>query len=215
MSRTTRDRAAAGLLGSPATAPVDHARKAPESVRDRILTTATRLFYYQGIAGTGVDAVIDAAGVAKMSLYRHFGSKEQLIVECLDRLDVRYHDWFVTQVENHADDPVDRLLSVFDVLGEWFVSSNFRGCAFINATAELSDPGHPARVPAMRHKERNRAYVQELATQAGVPDPAGTAKQLMLLIEGAIVTALVQDDLTAAKTAKEMAQTLVFSETAR
>lgn len=168
------------------------------------------MFYYQGIAATGVDSVIESAGVAKMSLYRHFGSKEKLIVECLTRLDVRYHEWFVAQVENRAVDPVDKLLSVFDVLDEWFSSSHFRGCAFINATVELADPRHPARKPAMRHKERNRAYVQELAAAAGVPDPVGLSKQIMLLVEGAIVTALVQDDLSAAANAKVAARALVM-----
>jgi AcrR family transcriptional regulator len=177
--------------------------------RERILDTATRLFYYQGIPATGVDNVIASAGVAKMSLYRHFGSKERLIVECLERLDVRYHEWFVAQVEDQGGDPASKLLSVFDVLDEWFASGHFRGCAFINATVELADRGHPARTPAMRHKERNRAYVQELAEAAGVPDPVGLSKQIMLLVEGAIVTALVQDDLTAAANARLAAQTLV------
>src|SRR5690348_9001510 len=132
------------------------ARSKPSRVRERILDTATRLFYYQGIPATGIDNVIASAGVAKMSLYRHFGSKEQLIVECLERLDVRYHDWFVAQIEDRDGDPVSKLLSVFDVLDEWFASDHFRGCAFINATVELANPEHPARVPAMRHKERNR-----------------------------------------------------------
>lgn len=180
-----------------------------DAVRERILDTATRMFYNQGIAATGVDSVIEAAGVAKMSLYRHFGSKEKLIVECLTRLDVRYHEWFVTQVEDRAGDPVDKLLSIFDVLDEWFTSSHFRGCAFINATVELADPRHPARKPAMRHKERNRDYVQELAAAAGVPDPVRLSRQIMLLIEGAIITALVQDDMEAAKNAKEAAKVLV------
>lgn len=109
---------------------------------DRGRRAASRLrsgfFYYQGIP-TGVDNVIASAGVAKMSLYRHFGSKEQLIVECLERLDVRHHDWFVAQVEDRDGDPVSKLLSVFDVLDEWFASDHFRGCAFINATVELCE----------------------------------------------------------------------------
>lgn len=180
-----------------------------DAVRERILDTATRMFYYQGIAATGVDSIVESAGVAKMSLYRHFGSKERLIVACLSRLDTRYHDWFVAQVEDRAGDPVAKLLSVFDVLGEWFASSHFRGCAFINATAELADPRHPARGPAMRHKERNREYVEELAGAAGATDPAGLSRQLMLLVEGAIVTALVQGDPLAAANAKAAASALV------
>lgn len=189
--------------------PAPSVRSRPSPVRERILDTATRLFYYQGIPATGIDNVIASAGVAKMSLYRHFGSKEQLIVECLERLDVRYHDWFVAQIEDREGDPVSKLLSVFDVLDEWFASDHFRGCAFINATVELANPEHPARVPAMRHKERNREYVEQLARGAGIADSTGLSKQLMLLVEGAIVTALVQDDLAAAANAKAAATALV------
>lgn len=180
-----------------------------DPVRERILNTATRMFYYRGIPATGVDTIIESAGVAKMSLYRHFGSKEQLIVECLRRLDVRYHEWFVRQVEDRSTDPATKLLSLFDVLDEWFTSSHFRGCAFINATVELADPRHPARKPAILHKQRNRDYVQELAAAAGVSEPMNLAKQIMLLVEGAIVTALVQDDLKAARNAKVAASVLV------
>jgi AcrR family transcriptional regulator len=115
---------------------------AEQPVRDRIIDTATRLFYYRGIPATGVDTISDSAHVAKMSLYRHFRSKDQLILECLQRLDTRYHNWFVEQVRQRADDPAQALLSVFDVLDEWFNSPHFRGCAFINATVELADPAH-------------------------------------------------------------------------
>jgi AcrR family transcriptional regulator len=180
-----------------------------DSVRERILDTATRLFYHRGIPGTGVDAVTTSAGVAKMSLYRHFGSKDQLIVECLARLDVRYHNCFVDQVENRAGDPAEKLLTVFDVLGEWFASDHFRGCAFINATVELADQQHPAREPVLAHKRRNRDYIEELAQGAGIPNPGTFAKQIMLLIEGAIITALVQHDPGAARDAKQTARTLI------
>jgi AcrR family transcriptional regulator len=182
---------------------------ADEPARDRIIRAATRLFYRQGIPHTGVDAIIDTADVAKMSLYRNFGSKDRLIVECLQRLDVRYHDWFVQQVRQRASRPQDALLSLFDVLDEWFASDDFRGCAFINATVELADPEHPAREPAMAHKRRDREYIFELAQASGVLHPASLAKQIMLLVEGAIVTALVQRDADAARDAKEAARALI------
>jgi AcrR family transcriptional regulator len=181
--------------------------------RRRILDTATRLFYYRGIVATGVDTITAEAGVAKMSLYRHFGSKEQLIVDCLARLDVRYHNWFVEQVEDHSTDPTEKLLSIFDVLDGWFSSNHFRGCAFINATIDLADLNHPARGPVLAHKQRNRQYVEELATAAGFANPAALAKRIMLLIEGAIITALVQEDPDAAKDAKQAARALVTQNT--
>lgn len=196
-------------VGSPERTPV-FAQTEP-GARERLITAATRLFYHEGIGAVGVDRVVTEAGVAKMSLYRHFGSKERLIVECLSRLDVRYHDWFTGQVDDRGGEPVDKLLSIFDVLDEWFTGGHFRGCAFINATVELADPQHPARQPAMRHKERNRAYVETLARSAGVADPAGLSRLIMLLVEGAIVTALVQDDPHAAANAKAAARILVRS----
>lgn len=183
------------------------------SVHERILDAATRLFYYNGVSSTGINTVIESAGVAKMSLYRHFGSKEQLIVECLTRLDIRYHTWFVEQVENRGGDPVEKLLSVFDVLDEWFGSNHFRGCAFINATVELANPMHPARKPAMAHKKRNRDYIEQLAVGADISHPQAIAKQIMLLIEGSIVTALVQNDPKAALDAKEVARALLIQAT--
>lgn len=204
----TADRSTDATL-STARAVTGSAKPIRGQVRERIIETATRMFYYQGIPATGIDSVIATAGVAKMSLYRHFGSKEKLIVECLNRLDVSYHEWFVAQVEDRGGDPATKLLSVFDVLDDWFNSRHFRGCAFINATVELADPKHPARLPAMRHKQRNREYVRDLAVAAGVADPEALSTQIMLLVEGSIVTALVQDDLQAAANAKAAARSLV------
>lgn len=182
-----------------------------DSPRERILETAIRLFYHEGIANTGVDTVARAAHVAKMTMYRHFGSKDRLIVECLDRLDVRYHNWFVAQVEQRTDEPHDQLFTVFDVLDEWFHSRGFRGCAFINATVELADSKHPVNGPVLAHKQRNRDYIRELATKCKVPSPEAFARQIMLLVEGAIITALVQRDVDAAKDAKQAAQALLES----
>ncbi len=180
-----------------------------DTPRERILDTATRLFYRNGVTNTGVDTVAKVAKVAKMTMYRQFGSKSQLVVECLDRLDIRYHDWFVAQVENSAVDPHDKLLAVFDVLDDWFHSLKFRGCAFINATVELADSRHLAKGPVQAHKRRNREYIQELAEQCDLPDPQALARQIMLLVEGSIITALVQRDVNAARDAKQAARTLL------
>lgn len=180
-------------------------------VREQILKVAAGMFYRQGIVGTGVDTIIERAGVSKMSLYRHFGSKEQLIAECLEGLDRRYHDWFVEQVEAGTKSPTAKLLSIFDVLDDWFHSSRFRGCAFINAAVELSDPDHPAKKWVLHHKQQDRLYIQKLAEGAGVPNATRAARQLMLLAEGAIVTALVQGDLNAARDAKQVASCVIGS----
>ncbi len=159
---------------------------------------ASRLFYRRGINEVGVGEIVERADVARMTLYNRFGSKDGLVADCLRLLDLRYHEWFVRQVAARTDDPRARILAVFDVLGEWFRSSGFRGCAFINASVELSDPAHPGHEPIIAHKRRTRDYLLELADDAGVAEPRALADSLMLLIEGAIVTALVERDLDAA-----------------
>lgn len=177
--------------------------------RERLLRAATRLFYRHGINAVGIEAVIAEADVARMSLYRHFGSKDELVAACLDQLDRYYHDWFVDQVEQRNESARHRLLAAFDVLDEWIHSDDFRGCAFINAAVELADPQHAANSAVLAHKARNRGYLEELATQAGAPDPSTLARQMLLLIEGAIVTALVQGDRNAARDAQAVAADLL------
>lgn len=177
--------------------------------RERLLRAATRLFYRHGITAVGIDAVVAEAQVAKMSLYRQFGSKDDLVAACLERLDRLYHDWFVEQVEKRCEPGRDRLLTAFDVIDEWIHSDGFRGCAFINSAVELADPQHPAHAAVLAHKKRDRGYLEVLATQAGAPDPAALARQLMLLLEGAIVTALVQGDRDAARDARAVAGDLL------
>lgn len=147
--------------------------------------------------------------MARMSLYRHFGSKDQLVAACLQRLDRRYHDWFVEQVERRSTPAAERLLSAFDVIDEWIHSDGFRGCAFINAAVELAQPNHPAHTAVLAHKHRDRGYLEALASEAQAPDPAALARQLMLLLEGAIITALVQDDRNAARDARAVAEALL------
>jgi AcrR family transcriptional regulator len=157
----------------------------------------------------GVGAIVDRADVARMTLYNRFGSKDGLIADCLRMLDVRYHEWFVRQVASRADEPRARILAAFDVLGEWFCSSGFRGCAFINAAVELSDPAHPGHQAIVAHKGRTRGYLLELAEGAEMTEPQVLADSLMLLIEGAIVTALVEGDRDAAARGRRGAELLL------
>ena len=185
------------------------AAAAQASARDRIVSVATRLFYKRGIRAVGVDTVIAESGVAKTTLYKHFRSKDALIAECLHRLDERYFRWFESEVEARATDPRARLGALFDVLDDWFQRPDFRGCAFINAAVELVDADHPARGAIANHKRRSRELIERLAREAGLEDPRMVSDQLTLLMEGAIITALVEGDWQAARRAGAAASRLM------
>jgi len=113
-----------------------------QAAADRILDTASKLFYQKGIRATGVDRIAADSGMTKMTLYACFGSKEELVRAYLARRDVRWREWFKGAVERHPHrDPSRRPLAIFDALAERLADPGFRGCAFINAMAELDDPG--------------------------------------------------------------------------
>lgn len=172
------------------------------SARDRVLDAASDLFYAQGIRAVGIDTIIERSGVAKMTLYKHFPSKDALVEAWLRRRDDRWRAWFRARIEALATTPRDRLLAAFDALGEWFTADDFRGCAFINTAVELSDPAHPARRVVLAHVGWIRGYLRELAEQAGFDDPMMLADQLLILIEGAIVSAVIWQSAVPAERAK-------------
>lgn len=168
----------------------------------RILNAAARLFYRRGIRAVSVDEVAAEAAVTKVTVYKHYRAKDELLAACLHALDERFISWFTREVEASTEDPDQRLLAVFDVLDRWFHRRDFRGCAFINATVELANPEHVARSAVLAHKTRCRDYFRELAEAAGLPDADVVSDQWMLLTEGATITALVEGDLGAARKAR-------------
>ncbi len=182
---------------------------AVSSPRERILDAASVAFYRRGIRAVGVDSVIAEAGVAKATLYRHFPSKDALVQAFLERRDRRWRAWFEEAVDRLAPDPAARPLAVFDALGEWFASDDFRGCAFINAAVEITDPGHPARAAVREHERRLADHLLRLCREAGLDDPEGASAALFLLVEGAIVCALVEGDGAAAARAQTAAERLL------
>lgn len=171
--------------------------------RDLIVHRASRLFYERG-TGLGVDSLIGEIGVAKMTLYKHFRTKDELIVECLHHISTRYRRHLRSGLAEDAS-PTERVLGIFDSLREWFVRPSFRGCAFVNATIELADDRHPAHEAVMEHKTSTREWVAELAADCGVTDPEFVARQIVQLMEGAIITALVEQDPSAADVAQASA----------
>lgn len=179
------------------------------SARERILDAVSVSFYREGIRAVGVDSVIADAGVAKATLYRHFPSKDALVLAFLERRDARWRAWFAEAVERISPDPAGRPLAVFDALAEWFGSDDFRGCAFLNAAAEIADPSHPARAVVRLHEERLASHLGAICAEAGLPGPEAAAADLFLLVEGAIVCALVEGNAQAAARARAAARRLL------
>ena len=177
--------------------------------RDQLVETALELFARDGFHATGIDRILGESGVAKMTLYNHFKSKDELILAVLHRRDEKFRNDFMRDVERRADTPRGRLLALFDVLGDWFAGRGFTGCMFINASAEFADPADPIHAAAAEHKRLVCDYVRELATAAGAADPDTLAQRLMLLMEGAIVMAHVCGDTGAAARAKSAADALL------
>jgi AcrR family transcriptional regulator len=176
---------------------------------ERIIETASRLFYQEGINATGIDRVVKESHVAKMSLYKHFSSKDQLILAYLQRRDLRWRTWFEAAVERLGHTPEEKILAIFDALDEWFHEADFRGCAFINATAEFSHTQHPVQEIASEHKRLICTYITDLARAAGIARAEELATQVCLLMDGAITTALVQKNSDAAQQAHHIAHILL------
>lgn len=178
---------------------------AASDARERILDTAYELFSRNGIRAVGIDAIIDRSGVARMTLYRHFGSKDALVLAFLERREQRWtRDWLQRAIERRAVDPGERLLAIFDVFDEWFQREDFEGCSFINVLLEIADPKHELHRASADYLARIRAVVEELATDAGLADPEGLAHQWHILMKGSIVAAS-EGDREAARRAREVA----------
>ncbi|MEV4188343.1 TetR/AcrR family transcriptional regulator [Streptosporangium canum] len=177
----------------------------PTQARERLLDTAEKLFYAEGIRAVGVEQILTASKVGRASFYRHFPSKDDLVVAMLERRDLRWREWLAERVAVHGGGP----LAVFDALAERFTRADFRGCAFINTMIESADPGSPAHRVAADHKSRVTGYVESLLVTAGHRDPATRARQLVMLMDGAIVTALRERSVVPAEQARAVAATLL------
>lgn len=160
-------------------------------VRQRILETASELFYSQGARAVGVDLVVAAAGVAKTSLYRYFRTKDDLVAAFLQREDEDFWGVWDDVAKAHAGDPAGELDAHLGWIGERVGRPNYRGCPQLNIAAEFPDPEHPARKVAAAHKRELRRRLLGLAEGLGVPRPAELAGQLAVLINGAFVSAQV------------------------
>jgi len=175
--------------------------RADTSPKERLIETALDLFRREGFHATGIDRLLAEAGVAKMTLYKHFKSKDALIEAVLRHHDEQWRHWFQTAVEAKTKSSKKRLVAVFD-------SDNFVGCLFVPAAAEYADRKHPIHAIAAEHKTLVRAYLAHLARAAGSADSEALGGQLAMLMEGAISAAHVRGDRRAARRARKTAKIL-------
>jgi AcrR family transcriptional regulator len=173
--------------------------------RERILAAAYDLFSRQGIQAVGIDAVVARAGIARMTLYRHFKSKDELVLAFLEqREELWTKAWLQAEVEKRATDPGERLLAIFDVFDDWFHADAFEGCSFINVLLESADPASPVGQASASYLANIRGLLQRLASEAGIDDAEGFARKWHILMKGSIVAA-AEGDREAAGRAREIA----------
>lgn len=190
-------------------------KRSKAGARERIIETAERLFYAEGIRAVGIDRIIAEAGVAKMSLYNHFSSKDDLVLAVLQYREQKITRFFDSAIQRHVDNGVDRLTAFFSALREWFESKGFRGCAFINAVVELADTNHPASSFSARHKEVFHEMIGNIMAETHGPKATAFVPAVSLLVEGAIVTAVMEGNSRSADVAQEAARALLPSKRTR
>jgi AcrR family transcriptional regulator len=180
--------------------------------RQRILETADRLFYQHGLRSVGIDRIIAEAAVAKMSLYNHFPSKDDLILAVLKYREEKIGEFFGAAMEQHGQRTRDQLRAFFAALKDWFETPDFRGCAFQNAAVELADPAHAGTQFVRDHKRRFQQFLAGLVEEALGDRAAKIAPAVGLLVEGAIVTAVIQGGSDAAEVARDAVLKMVAEE---
>lgn len=191
-------------MATPSTWP----RDGQASAHDRILEVAYDLFSHRSTRAVGVDEVIERAGVAKATLYRHFPSKDDLVLAFLELRDTRWIEGFVeAEARRHGCTPEEHLLAIFDAYDGWFHLEDFEACSFVNVLLELGRE-HPVGSASVRHLAKIRAVVRTLADEAGLHDTEQFARSWHILMKGSIVAA-AEGDLDAAKRAKAMARLLI------
>lgn len=177
--------------------------------RDKIIQTSLNLFMKHGFHATGIDKIVAEAGIAKMTLYKYFPSKEALILAVLQARDQAWRTWFQSEIEKQNLDSKEKIFAVFDVLASWFAQEDFRGCTFINVSAEFNTNTHPAHLFAALHKQYVQNYIHDLINELNLEQAGEISRQICLLMDGAIVQAQVANDPHAAFEAKKIAQILI------
>ncbi|MHC5210693.1 MAG: TetR/AcrR family transcriptional regulator [Planctomycetota bacterium] len=201
MGKEPPARSAADLLG----APVE-----PKNARDRLLLTAIDLFYKHGFHAIGLDRVIAEVGVTKTTFYKHFESKDDLILQAVRARDEWESEaWGRAVTRMVGEDPRAQLLGLFDVFDVWFNDPDFIGCIFINTAAEFPNPNDPVHRAAAEHKRKNRDVARDQAAAAGAKDPEAFADVYTMLVEGTLILRQVHLRNDAAKLARPVVEKLL------
>jgi AcrR family transcriptional regulator len=177
-------------------------------LREKILSVASDLFQTRGINSTGVDTIVAVAGTTKMTLYKHFQTKENLIMEVLKRHNQQFRDWLSEKL-GEARTPDKKLQALFDSIEEWMAAPDFQGMPFLKASAEFPSEENPVHRLSSEQARQFRQYLATLAQEAGAADPDTLALQLSMLIEGAMLAEQMRRGSGAAKQAKQAARLLI------
>ena len=189
--------------------PVNHGAAGLADARERTLLTAYELFRSHGVTAVGVDRIVADAGVAKTTLYRHFHSKEDLVLAVLDRHEqVWTHGWLERVSLDGGDTPEAKILAIFDAFDEWFRQGTYRGCLFTNVSVEARGGSGPLGATAAARLRDIRQFIASVAAEVGVADPAELATRIQMLLLGAIIQAL-NGNVGAARSAREVAKLLL------
>lgn len=182
--------------------------------REKILATAFRLFYAQGLRAAGIDTIIAESGVAKATFYKYFPAKDDLILAYLEKVDGVWTGQLQAAADAAGPDAAAQLVGLFDALASACRRDGYRGCAFINAAAE-SASGTRVHERTVAHKERIRAWIRDLAVQSGAPDPDKLARSLTLVLDGGLASGVLDADPAAATAARDTASQLVAASLGR
>jgi AcrR family transcriptional regulator len=177
--------------------------------RDELVQKALQTFYRNGFNATGMDMLVTESGISKTSMYKHFRTKEDLIIAVLRLRDETFRNWLYRRMEELGSTPREQLIAMFDALEEWFSGPGYKGCMFIKASSEFQDATHPIHKQSADHKRMLEDHMIRLARQAELSEPELLARQLLLLKEGAIVTAHLGHTENAAQDAKAAARRLI------
>jgi AcrR family transcriptional regulator len=181
------------------------------SGRDRVRQAAYELFSRDGVRAVGIEAIISRAGTAKMTLYRNFPSKTDLVLDFLELREQRWtNEWLRAESQRRGATPREQLLAIFDVFGEWFATPEFEGCSFVTTMIEIRDPQDPAHQASVERLATIRGYLQALASAAGITDADSFARKWHLLMKGSIIAAH-EGDTAAASRAREIGELVMKS----